>query len=963
MPNNAIQSNTPSQFRTRMQGWVAACWALAMVLFLASECTLAAALRGSPPFVQFIPNIDAYPQNFALVQDDQGIVYVGNSQGVLEFDGERWRLIRLSNGEIVRSLGVARRAEGTRVYVGGYNEFGFLERDEFGVMQYRSLLQRFKKRLDGQEFADVWDVEITRKGIFFRALRHLFFVDHESRRTAFWYHEGRFGRGIEHRGRFYIQFRGEGFKVLQGKEFVLAPETGELKQLVGWLGELPDGGLIGVGVEDRWWRWNPEQGLLEDLDMPNELPGASAFHVGLMLADGSVALSSAEGTVYLVDPKRESVRRLVLEQGFISDLHPAQGGGFWASGDGSIYRVTWPSSWSLLGGQDGIGGVYSLRRLGERYVLATAAGVTLLNEAKPKSLSTELTYDLFEVRPGYALLAESHHLAAWDGAQRQILSDELIYPRRFLASRFKPGRILLGTEWGPRVLQSTDQGLSILPQASLDSAVSARWMVEQDAETLWFGSERHGLWSARLSDDGRVLEARVVPEPKALSTGQVQVFEHAGVMWASAGRTFFRFQEGRFVPDPMFNLLTSLREQESVQFAPANGTLYAYSWFRIFKLEQERWTLLPKPIGQRCVISNYEALANDRVAFLCANAVLVQEVGGSQTAAKSPKIRMRAVSLTLENGERTAVPFLRQASTEMPWGDHSITFQFALPDFQAGQDQLYQGRLLGYEKDFSEWHPADAYTYSRLSPGRYQMQVNAKDSEGRISSTEVFEIFVPTPWHRSLWLWAALIASGCGLLGFLVRALVLRREVRMAEERQRLEAVVRERTQSLAEANARLERMAMVDGLTGIANRYRLDQVLAELWSNSQASDEGFSVMLIDVDHFKRFNDTHGHLAGDRVLKEIAACIAQALEWPKSLFARFGGEEFTVVLPEADAEQALGIAERLRSAVARSLAGMSVSIGIACYGDTDSTIGALLERADAALYQAKSAGRNCVRLG
>src|SRR5262245_40604119 len=125
-------------------------WALAM-LWLAGVALGAEPLVGSPPVQHFSPDIEVHPQNYAVAQDPQGIVYVGNQEGVLEFDGENWRLLHLPNHEIVRSLAVS---PGGRVYVGGYNSFGYLERRPGGELSYHDLTSRFAQQIGGHEFAD-----------------------------------------------------------------------------------------------------------------------------------------------------------------------------------------------------------------------------------------------------------------------------------------------------------------------------------------------------------------------------------------------------------------------------------------------------------------------------------------------------------------------------------------------------------------------------------------------------------------------------------------------------------------------------------------------------------------------------------------------------------------------------------------------------------------------------------------
>lgn len=168
-----------------------------------------------------------------------------------------------------------------------------------------------------------------------------------------------------------------------------------------------------------------------------------------------------------------------------------------------------------------------------------------------------------------------------------------------------------------------------------------------------------------------------------------------------------------------------------------------------------------------------------------------------------------------------------------------------------------------------------------------------------------------------------------------------------------------------------LEQLAALDGLTGIPNRRRFDESYALEWRRCQRAGQPLSLVVADVDHFKAYNDTLGHAAGDRVLQEVAAVLRQCARRPGDLAARYGGEEFVLLLPETGAQEAQMLAEELRAKLeARALAhpaspvgaSVTLSIGGASTIPTQAEADpAFFPLADAALYQAKASGRNCVR--
>lgn len=233
-------------------------------------------------------------------------------------------------------------------------------------------------------------------------------------------------------------------------------------------------------------------------------------------------------------------------------------------------------------------------------------------------------------------------------------------------------------------------------------------------------------------------------------------------------------------------------------------------------------------------------------------------------------------------------------------------------------------------------HQQRLYTFSRV--GNLPLTVIVA-----LSSNEVF-----ATWKRT----AVVISGATGVLciGLLWLTWLLCRELRLRHN-----------------AEQELAQLAATDALTGMANRRTLDQVLRHEWFRAQRSGLPLSVLMIDADHFKAFNDRHGHQGGDDALRALAKVISANVRRPGDLVARYGGEEFSVILPETDSAGAQQIAEAIRVAVeqlplaAGAERPMTVSIGISTWTSASETnLERLLFAADKALYQAKEGGRNRV---
>lgn len=205
-------------------------------------------------------------------------------------------------------------------------------------------------------------------------------------------------------------------------------------------------------------------------------------------------------------------------------------------------------------------------------------------------------------------------------------------------------------------------------------------------------------------------------------------------------------------------------------------------------------------------------------------------------------------------------------------------------------------------------------------------------------------------WRRQAWIIGSVVAGLClfnlALIVFLARSLRRR-----------------------ADAETELARVAMTDALTGLSNRRRFDEVIAMEWSRMRRAGQPLALLMIDADHFKQFNDQHGHQAGDRALAAIADCVRTATRRAGDTGARFGGEEFAVILPGESLDGALAVAERIRGNVGSLRAQQmprldltpTVSVGVAAVvPQAGLTTDDLIRLADLALYDAKGRGRDCI---
>ncbi len=296
---------------------------------------------------------------------------------------------------------------------------------------------------------------------------------------------------------------------------------------------------------------------------------------------------------------------------------------------------------------------------------------------------------------------------------------------------------------------------------------------------------------------------------------------------------------------------------------------------------------------------------------------------------------------------------------QLPWSPDQLEVDLAMPVFRDRGALAMEYRLLGFDE---RWKPTEhpEVRFTGLPAGRYRFEARAIDRElGAPSPGAGFDFEIDPPWWQSRLAIATMVAAALAMTYALYR---WRMQV-VTLRAQHLETLVRERTRELEESRELLREQATKDGLTHVWNRRALMEILAREANRCSREHLPFAVALADIDHFKQVNDTHGHPAGDAVLREFAARLSASIR-PYDAIGRYGGEEFVVVMPGLDISQ---VEHRARLAeIHLSIAAAPTSIGtVTCSFGVAGTNGtgpvdvdALIASADEALYRAKRNGRN-----
>lgn len=941
------------------------------------------------------PLPEADSQNFGVAVDPRGQVFVANGGGILTFDGASWGHIPIGKARTAFAVGLDGAG---RAAVGGVDDLGLLEVDDVGSLRFRSLIGQVAPAL--RPLGQILSIEATDLGFLYLTESALFEWDGNRMTLVRHLPEGRplariFAAGpgapmVWTREEGLLRFRGGSLDPWPGGELfrerrvdALAPAESGLVVSVRGEGLF----LLDEGVVTPWAplasEWTAKNRVYSGQRLPD-----GRFVFGSML--GGALLLAADGSIeQLIDT------RYGLADDFVSGTAVDGEGALWLALDSGLARVEISSPVTLFDRRSGLpGSVLSFVRHRGRLFAGTSAGLFAGMEGRAAgdpgspSVHFEPVAGLDSPVWSFEPLGETLLVGAGFGVfellpdGRRILvpgtEEEVGY--RFARSPSDPYRIWLGTGDGLGVLRLQPGGGLVYEGKVKGLAVGAvRSMVEQDG-VLWCGTELEGAIGLELGPDFS-LEAprllRLVGEPLP---GLLLVSSGGEILGGRVGMALYRIDTRRLVAEriPELLALEGRNRVDSLE-SDRNGNLWIGSQPPTIVLRHgERFASQPiSLVGTTARTVSLTYPEEDGVTWIGTDRGLYRYAGDTTELRGSLPASGFAL-ITIGEGQRLfggalgAVP----DPVELPARFRRLHLVLSPRSFRA--DLRYETRLDPIDHEWSRPSASPEVEITRLPDGDYTLFARTRGPNGEIGPEAAFQFTVEPKWTETplayaLYLvLAALVASGwAGLRSHALHKRAAELEAKVNEQTATLRQTVSKlrRTQSeLESANFRLEELSSLDALTGIANRRPLQAELERQWSWGHRNQEPLAFVLLDLDHFKLLNDTHGHTEGDVCLREVAQYLKGQLRRPGDLVARYGGEEFAVLLPQTPLDKAVELADRLRRGIEalglpqglggpRVTASFGVAARVPVHGESSQN---LVDEADHALYQAKDQGRNRV---
>ena len=941
---------------------------LAFCLLLTPTPGVADAIPGAPLKQSFgVGETKVTPGHLALATGPNGELFVGNVEGVLIYDGVTWSTAELTGLSPARAL--APGADG-RIYVGGYDTFGRLARNGEGRYVYEELLGQAGLRDAQRHVGIVWEVLARPEGVYFRAESNLHFLPYEGGAGKRW--------PLPPQARFFYTVGDELWLRIQDKGLVRFDEArfplvpgGETFADMPVAGILPweDGVLV---VASKGLYLLDEAGARALPGEGSELVRNTRSYVVQPLGDGSFVVGSRDGDLFRLDRNLRLREQLDLGAFAIHALALDHEGGLWVATEGDLHRLSLPSPWSFIGAEQGLDGTpMDFAWYQDALWVATSRDVQRLRQT-PMGLKAEaMGWSNYEA---HALLATEAGLlvglregllvlepgAARPRALRPPTPEGSVYAIR--RSRFETDLVYAYAANELLLVRLVDGHWQIQATVPLQG-VSINGLEELAPGEIWLGDTRGPVQRWRLDTrTGQVLERTRFDDSRGLvleGRSGTTVYQLDGQLRAVSGKAGFRRDGERFVPDaaPPFTLVD--RPNELVVEETPLGT-FAYTrrqlWHR--PAGSAEWQAM-HPASEQAIGYASLRVNDDGVLRVATWSGLLQYNPESPAPTPRPlQLGMETVVARSQDGRLLRLPTVTgDQPVEVPPG-YSLNLRFSMVSMESGAEFRYL--LHGVTPEWSAWTDRDLFIRA-LPAGDYALEVQARTLTGRQPPSMIYRFRVLPRWYEQWWAIALGLLAVAGLASGLTVWSVRRRTERYLLENRRLEARIAERTHELEELNRRLAELVTEDALTGVANRRALENGLRREWYRCLDQRRPLSVLMIDVDHFKAYNDAHGHLEGDVQLRRIAQRLAAEHDPQRELLSRYGGEEFALLLPGVHREEAARRAEQIRAAISASDIGMTVSIGVAGFEpDLQADPESLLRRADAALYAAKRGGRNRV---
>lgn len=831
---------------------------------------------GSPIITNYLPKeYSANVQNWAVIQDKRGVMYFGNGEGVLEYDGVHWRLIKLPN-DVARCLAID---EEGKIFVGGINEIGYLSPDSTGLLKYISLNKYISK--DTVNFGDVWRIIVHEDGLYFQTFSSLFLLEsNKNNKSTFlkrilrnsslkrWESRTRFNPIHSLDKRIFVHERNIGLQELVNGKLIMLPGGEEFAQdLICIMLPFPSSKLHQDKLLDRILIGSLRRGMFLfdgnkfekfDNEVDNYLIENRLYYRGALLGDGTYALGTQIGGIVVIDEngklKRIFNKGTGINNETIWDLFPDREGNLWAALDNGISKIFYPSPSQILNEKSGFeGSIHSINKFDGRIYIATSSGIYYSqNLTDNKSGKVFIPVRGVSVQSWDLLPINNNLLAATnDGVveiknnSARIIDVNLRYAYCLYKSISDSTIIYLGLHNGLAVLKNEKNSFSNLGTVSnfQDGIADIQ---EDEQGNLWLNDISGKIIKLKIPANKTDLknykrekifnESSIKYKVKLLRyQNQVYFYAHKNVL------TYDKASNKFISSDLLANTVRDTTENIVHLYNSDDKTLLC-----VINSDGKTRVLEIVPNGNSSILkvhSFLEMIGEDFTVDFTLLKFFLDESRGRKLWTGAGNILVN-YNLDSEQGYKalkSLTPLIRKvytgdgnilfngysvtsqeniSATEIYYSQNSVAFEYSSPSFIKESGNDYQYLLEGFSDDWSTWGRETKKEYTNLPSGDFVFKVRTRNALGDLSQEVSYNFRVLPPWYKTWW---------ANLFGFIIVLsmiyYVIQFRVRYLEKRNIiLEKLVNERTAKINEQKETLENQAK--------KLLELDQLKSDFFAN-----------------------------------------------------------------------------------------------------------------------------------
>jgi class 3 adenylate cyclase/ligand-binding sensor domain-containing protein len=883
-------------------------------------------------FIQNFSNqkYKAHPQNWEIIQDKRGFIYVANPQGVLEFDGIRWRIIENTRENAIHSLACD---ENNTIFVGCYNNIGKLTVDSTGNLVYKSL--NFLLPKDKREFGEVWRTHAIGSQVFFQTSNYIFVYSNNSIKIIEAEENKNFSLSYLVNNKLYVS-QDLGLYEWKENKLTLIPETENLYGLE-IISLLPHSAseILLIMTDGQKWILSPGKPKKRWITQDESLFKNILYYNAIKLRDGSYILGSitGEGAIH-INQKGELLsiynKKSGLQDVQIYYLMQDILGGVWLCLNHGISRIEITSPLSFFDEKlDLNGSVYDIELFNNKLYISTSAGIYY----KEPSSNGKLTnfYKLESIkRQAWALCNTGNHILLGcskdiyqldaNHVLKEIYKDNTLC---LLQSRFNKNIVYGGGEKGVNIFMFEGGNWKFMKHIEIEES-SVRTLAEDEEGNLWAGCEFKGVYRLKpfALSDWRDYKIQKFNTFEGRSEKEVNVFwVNQKILVATSSNGVFYFDKNSGAFRQTFELKNNKDVKKNRIFQLCQGEnnyIYYVNVFdntkeEIIEVQQEKnKTVVKDYLFKRPGSFTVNSIKIDRqgVVWVCSADGVIRYNPKIPTTYNYPQFSaiVRKVSIaenhTIFNGAYALNPnhgaTLDSKNFQPPILNYSATsdirFECAAPFFDGLEFQEYRYFLEGFDLHWSDWTNIPIKAYTNLPEGNYNFKVQAKNVYGLLSQEGNFSFIISPPWYRTIWAYLSYFFGGLGL----VYGIVKWRSQALEKENKILEIKVLERTAELQKANAeitkqneslsqayeeiRTQNKMLEDANFEISKQKSISDKLLlnilpqetaeELKTLGRAKTKSYDLVSVLFTDFKGFTNVAEKLTPEELVREIDFCFS-----------------------------------------------------------------------------------------